>query len=207
MRTHRRRPDSRRPLTLLAAGAVALVTASPAVGQTPEEIMGEMAELGIEFVGVSTDIPDRQPIGQRNTTHGLVRYAWDAQPSADDRVAREHLLSVDHLRVAGIPAVPGSSPEFESGMYGNSRYRLGGTLTDIEIRGESRYEIRVNFDWQLYDTESSSVIWEGSTRGMARGAVLGDRGEADNTLLDAVLKALESPLEEKIPEAIEAAGG
>jgi len=180
-----------------------LATASSSAGQSPEKVMEMMQELGVEFVGVATDIPDRQNLGSRSTPRGIVIYAWDVETTADDRVADEYLLSVEHLRAAGIPAIHGSAPEFEQGVFGGDRYRLGGILTAIDIRGDARYEVKLNLDWQLYDTQSSAVVWEGSSSSMKRGASLGTRGEADNVLLKTTLGALESVLKKNVPDAVE----
>ena len=189
--------------TVAAVAAVALLGMPlPANAQSPEEVMQTLADLDIEFVGIATDIPDRKNLGMRQTADGQVVYAWDVARTADDRVAREFLLSTEHLQAAGIPAVRGTSPEFESGMFGSSRYRMGGTLTGLEITGSVRYEVKMNLDWQLYDTESSSVIWEGSSSSMKRGAALGVRGEADNVLLRGVLGALDSVLDDEVEDAM-----
>jgi len=186
---------------MVALAALAVLATAPALaGQSPEQTMQKLQELDIEFVGIATDIPDRKNLGVRETADGPVVYAWDVERTADDRVARELLLSTEHLKVAGIPAVGGTSPEFESGMFGGNRYRMGGTLTGLEITGSVRYEVKVNLDWQLYDTESSSVIWEGSSSSMKRGAVLGIRGEADNVLLRGVLGALDSVLDDEVED-------
>ena len=192
----------------LGLAAVALAAAAaPVRAQSAEKVMERMIELGVDFVGVATNIPDRQNLGRREAPSGTVVYAWDVARTPDDQVAREHLLSVDHLRNAGIPAVGGRAPEFEDGMFGPQRFRLGGILTGIDIRGEARYEVRVNLDWQLYDTEVAAVIWEGSSRAMARGAVLGDRGEQPNVLMNAVVDALDSVLDDEVPGAIDEARG
>lgn len=193
-----------RPTSALLAAAMTLVAVAPSAAQSAEEVMGAMAELDIEFVGIASDIRDRQNIGYRSTPDGRqIVYAWDRDLTADDRVAREHLLAVAHLQAAGIPAVEGASPEFESGTFGRQRYRLGGTITSMDIRGEERYELQMNLDWDLYDSRSSSTIWEGSSRSLQRGAALGDRGEPDNVLLNAVLDALDKVLEDDVPEAID----
>lgn len=189
-------------LGALALAAV-LVTAPPAVGQSAEQIMERLQELDIDFVGVASDIPDRQNLGTREPPSGVVVYAWDAERTADDAVAREFLLSVENLQAAGIPALHESSLDFESGMFGSGRYRMGGVLTAIDIRGEMGYEVKVNLDWQLYDTESSSVVWEGSSSSRKRGASLGVRGEPDNVLLNGVLAALDSVLQDEVAEAVE----
>lgn len=189
----------------LSLGLVALLSVATSVaGQSAEKVMEKMADLDIDFVGVATDIPDRQNLGWRESPQGgTTVYAWDEKRTPDDRSAREHLLTVEHLQAAGIPAVRGSAPEFEGGMFGPQRYRLGGILKGLDIQGDARYEVRSDLSWQLYDTESSSVIWEGSSAARTRGAVLGDRGEADNVLLNGVLRALDSVLDDEIPAAIE----
>lgn len=184
--------------------AAALVTASPAAGQSAEKVMERLQELDIEFVGIATDIPDRQNLGTREAPSGVVVYAWDVERTADDAVAREFLLSVENLQAAGIPALHESSLDFEAGMFGNGRYRMGGILTAIDIRGNVGYEVKVNLDWQLYDTQSSSVVWEGSSSSRNRGVSLGVRGEPDNVLLSGVLRALDSVLKDGVAKAVEA---
>lgn len=198
-----------------AAAVVALLSVpAPAAAQSAEQVMETLAELDIEFVGIGSSILDRQDLGYRELTESaadgrralederVVAYAWDVERSPDDRVAEEKLLSIEHLQAAGIPAVHGGMPDLTQG-YGNMRYRMGGLITSIEIGGESRYEVRMNVDWKVYDTESSSVVWEGSSEHLARGAALGDRGEADNVLLDAVLGALDAVLDDDVPDAID----
>lgn len=208
------RPSIRHLPGAAAVAAAMLLATAPSVGaQSPEEVMETMTELDIEFMGIAVDIPDRQNLGRRAVTgeddgrgvvanQGSVVYAWDAEKTPDDATAREYLLSLEHLRMAGIPAVAGTKPDMNR-AYGGQRYRLGGVITGLEIGGDDRYEVRANVDWQLYDARSSSVIWEGSSKALARGAALGVRGESDNVLLDAVLKAADAVLEEDIPDAIE----
>ncbi len=208
-------------LSVPAVGAIAAVAiaallgvATPVAAQSPEEVMQKLGDLDIEFVGIGSDIPDRQDLGFRELEESaadgrralederVVAYAWDVERTPDDRVAVEKLLSIEHLQAAGVPAVHGGMPDLTRG-YGSQRYKMGGTITSIEIGGESRYEVRMNVDWQVYDAESSSVAWEGSSEHLAKGAALGDRGEADNVLLDAVLGALDSVLDDEVPGAID----
>lgn len=207
------RPAGYRRAVLLVTAAMAL-TAAPAAAQ--EKVNELLEKNDIEFVGIWSAIPDRQSLGQREPeaggsagrgrgareTSGIVSYAWDAERTPDDRSAKEQLLSVEHLRLAGIPAMPGEGPDFTSGMHGRERFRMAGVLTSMDIRGTTRYELKSFLDWQVYDTKSESVIWEGKSNKMVHGAVLGDRGEPDNVLLDSVLGALESVLEKEVPDAI-----
>lgn len=183
--------------------ALSLVAAPPAPGQSADQVMEQLQELDISFVGIATDIRDRQNLGSRDAPSGTVVYAWDAERTSDDAVAREFLLSVENLQAAGIPAVHGSALEFDNAMFGDSRYRMGGILTAIDIKGNVGYEVKVNLDWQLYDTESSSVVWEGSSSSRKRGASLGVRGEPDNVLLNGVLGALSSVLDDGVAGAVE----
>lgn len=201
---------------ILAAGlALALAAPAPAAGQSPEEVMKKMADMGVDFMGMAVDIPDRRNLGSRDvpsgsdrnrgadpTRGGTVVYLWDERPTPDDKSAPEHLLTIQHLQMAGIPAGPGKEVDYQEGMGGANRYRMGGIITNIQIGGSARYEVRVNVDWQLYDTESSSIIWEGSSNAMARGAVLGDRGEQPNVLLDATIEALDKVLEKDVKNEI-----
>lgn len=201
------------PLALAGLAALAL-SATPAAAQSPEKVMQRLAELDIEFAGIGADIADRQNLGRREVQESagdnrgaladrdVVVFAWDVQRSPDDRVSDEKLLSIEHLQAAGIPAVHGGAPDLTRG-YGNQRYRMGGTITNIEIGGDDRYEVRMNIDWEVYDSQSSSVVWEGSSTKLARGAALGDRGESDNVLLDAVLGALDAVLDDEVPDAID----
>jgi hypothetical protein len=76
----------------------------------------------------------------------------------------------------------GSELDFVGGMYRDVRYRLGGTLTRITI--SRLYDVRLTVDWQLYDTESESMVFTGSTNGFARGSNLGLTGMQPNAMLD-----------------------
>jgi len=201
---------------ILAAGlALALVLPAPAAAQSPEEVMKKMADMGIDFMGMAVNIPDRQNLGSRDvatgedrtrgadpTRGGTIVYVWDERPTPDDKSAPEHLVTIHHLQIAGIPAAPGKEIDFQEGMGGANRYRLGGIITNIEIGGSTRYEVRVNVDWQLFDSESSSIVWEGSSNALARGAVLGDRGEQPNVLLDATIDALYKVLDKDVKKVI-----
>lgn len=82
--------------------ALSLVAAPPAAGQSADQVMEELQELDISFVGIATDIRDRQNLGSRDAPSGTVVYAWDAERTSDDAVAREFLLSVENLQAAGI---------------------------------------------------------------------------------------------------------
>jgi hypothetical protein len=190
------------PARATLALVVTLVAAPSAAGQSAEQVMERMQELDIAFVGIATDIRDRQNLGSRDAPRGPVVYAWDAERTADDAVSREFLLSVENLQAAGIPAIHGASLEFENGMFGNSRYRMGGTLRAIDIRGDVGYEVKVNLDWQLYDARSSSVVWQGSSSSRKRGTSLGVRGEPDNVLLTCVLGALDSVLDGEVADVV-----
>lgn len=206
------------PLALkaLAAGlALALALPAPVAAQSPEEVMKKMADMGIDFIGMAVAIPDRQNLGSRSapaagnrdrgadpTRGGTVVYAWDEMSTPDDKTAKEHLVTLENLQYAGIPAIPGKDVDFEAGVAGSSRYRMGGIITNIDIGGDDRFELRMTVDWKLYDTESSSVVWEGSSSALARGAVLGERGEQPNVLLDATLSALDKVLDKEVKDAI-----
>ncbi|MGD8496492.1 MAG: hypothetical protein PVF05_09905 [Gemmatimonadales bacterium] len=202
---------------LLAAGlAVALAAPAPAAAQgSAEKVMKKLADMNIDFMGMVVDIPDRQNLGVRQvasgadrnrgadpTRGGTVVYLWDERPTPDDKSAPEHLLTIHHLQAAGIPAGPGREIDFQEGMAGANRYRMGGAITNIDIRGSDRYEVRVTVDWKLYDTKSSKVIWEGSSSDMARGAVLGERGEQPNVLMDATIGALDKVLDKEVKKAL-----
>ena len=191
------------PARAALALAVTLVAAPSAAGQSAEKVMERMQKLDIAFAGIATDIRDRQNLGSRDAPRGTVVYAWDAERTADDAVSREFLLSVENLQAAGVPAIHGSSLQFENGMFGNNRYRMGGILTAIDIRGDVGYEVKVSLDWQLYDARSSSVVWEGSSSSRQRGTSLGVRGEPDNVLLNGVLGALDSVLDGEVADVVE----
>jgi len=76
----------------------------------------------------------------------------------------------------------GTQLDFVGGMYQDVRYRLAGTLTRISISG--LYDVRLTVDWQLYDTETASIVFSGSSSGFARGQNLGLTGMQPNAMLD-----------------------
>jgi len=68
------------------------------------------------------------------------------------------------------------------------RYRLAGTLTRISIA--RLYDVRLTVDWQLYDTETESMVFTGSPDGFARGQNLGLTGMRPNAMLDSFQNCL-----------------
>lgn len=202
------RPTSRlalrAALAFSAVSLLALPVPPDAHAQTAEEVMDRLADLGIDFMEVAVSIADRQSLGERA---GVI-YLWDRERSPDDATARAHLLGVEHLVNAGIPAVNRMEVDYESGILGPNRFRMGGVLRNLDIRGdEGRYEVRATVDWELFDARAEENVWKGSSRGLARGAVLGENGQQPNALLDAVLKSLDKVLEGDVPDAIDRAEG
>ncbi|MGI9038797.1 MAG: hypothetical protein ACR2GQ_08040 [Gemmatimonadota bacterium] len=201
-------------LSLLVLASLALPRASSA--QNAQKIMKNLEKLDIDLVGVAADLPDGQILGERNldergdaresgdraSPSGRVLYAWDAMASAADKVSAEHKIAVEDLARAGIPMVRGKTVELEEGMFNPNRYRMGGVLNRIDIRGKTRYEVRVTVDWTVFDSKSGEVIFAESSTGLAKGAVLGDRGEQPNTLMDSVIDSLDNVLKKKVPDAM-----
>lgn len=205
------------PRVLALAVAVALGLPGLAHAQSAEKVMKDLAKLDIDFVGIASGLPDGQYLGERDLDErsqdqrsagdrasqtGRVVYTWDSHASPADKVSAEHKLAIEHLTRAGIPMVRGGSVELERGMFQNNRYRMGGVLNRIDIRGKSRYEVRVTIDWTLYDGKEQKVLFTGLSTGMSKGAVLGDRGEQPNSLMDSVIDALDNVLDKKVPEAL-----
>jgi hypothetical protein len=205
-------------IPVLAALVLGAVFALPgaASAQNAEKIMKSLEKLDVDLVGVAAALPDGQYLGERNLDErgdaretgdrasptGRVVYVWDAKASAADKVSAERKLAVEDLARAGIPMVRGGSVELEKGMFNANRYRMGGALSRIDIRGKSRYEVRVTVDWTVFDSKSGEVIFSESSTGMAKGAVLGDRGEQPNTLMESVIDALDNVLKKKVPDAM-----
>ena len=110
-------------------------------------------------------------------------YRWLAEHSLLERGSTDTQISVPDLQRAGLPILDeGSDLDFVGGMYRDVRYRLGGTLTRITI--SRLYDVRLTVDWQMYDTESDSMVFTGSTSGFARGSNLGLTGMQPNAMLD-----------------------
>jgi len=186
----------------IALGAMSLVvfpTSSDA-----QDINRKLNDLRLSIIGVTIDMPDGQSLG--NAGNGR-QYRWDAEVTPGDRVSSDQLLGIEHFEFAGLPVVPGTEVSFTDGIFGPERFRLGGRLTSLSIEGGGRYEIRAHVLWSIYDTESSKVISELETKGLAKGAALGIRGEQPNVLMDSVIESLEIFLDEQGEKAIKAARG
>lgn len=197
----------------IALGAV-LVVVLPTSADA-QDINKKLAKLNVEIIGISVDMPDGQYIGEVDVdTERDVRiatnltrlvYRWDAELTPGDRVTTDRLLAIEHFRFAGLPMVPGTEVSLTEGIFGPQRFRLGGRLTSLNIQGKRRYEIRAHVHWSIYDTETSTVIIDGQTKGLAKGSVLGVRGEQPNVLMDSVIDSLEEFLDEDGGKAIKAA--
>jgi len=169
-----------------------------------QDINRKLNDLRLSIIGVTIDMPDGQSLG--NAGDGA-QYRWDAEVTPDDRVTSDQLLGIEHFEFAGLPVVPGTDVSFTVGIFGPERFRLGGRLTSLSIKRGGRYEIRAHVHWSIYDTESSKVISELQTKGLAKGTALGIRGEQPNVLMDSVIDSLELFLDEQGEKAIKAARG
>ena len=116
--------------------------------------------------------------------------------SADD------LLGVEHFQFAGLPVIPGTTISYTQGIFGRERFRLGGRLTSLNIKGSSRIDVRTEVVWSIYDVEAGEVIAEFKSKGLAKGTVLGRRGEQPNALMDSVIDSLEEFLDDEGEDAI-----
>jgi hypothetical protein len=170
-----------------------------------QDINQKLSSLQVEIVGVSIDLPDRQPLGRG--PDGTL-YSWDFEITPEDRVATEYLLGIEHFRWAGLPMVPGTEVSLTEGMFGPSRFRLAGRVTNLDIRANSgRFEIRARVHWSILDTETLNVIVDNEAKGLAKGTALGLQGEQPNVLMDSVIHSLEEFLDEYGEKAIKAAQG
>ena len=169
-----------------------------------QDINRKLNDLRLSIIGVTIDMPDGQSLGNAG---GGAQYRWDAEVTPDDRVTSDQLLGIEHFEFAGLPVVPGTDVSFTVGIFGPERFRLGGRLTSLSIKRSGRYEIRAHVHWSIYDTESSKVISELQTKGLAKGVALGIRGEQPNVLMDSVIESLELFLDEQGEKAIKAARG
>ncbi len=199
----------------IALGALLLVVL-PTLGDA-QDINRTLSKLNVEIVGITVDMPDGQYLGEFEqdterdvritTTPTRTIFRWDVELTPGDRVTTDRLLAIEHFRWAGLPMVPGTEVSFTEGMFGPQRFRLGGRLTSLNIQGKRRYEIRAHVHWSIYDTETSQVIVDKETKGLAKGAVLGVRGEQPNALMDSVIDSLEEFLDKDGGKAIKAARG
>ena len=199
----------------ISLGAL-LVVVLPASGDA-QDINRTLTKLNVEIVGIAVDMPDGQYLGEFDvdterdvritTTPTRVIYRWDTELTPGDRVTTDRLLAIEHFRWAGLPMVPGTEVSFTDGIFGPARFRLGGRLTSLNIQSDNRYEIRAHVHWSIYDTETSKVIVDKETKGLAKGAALGVRGEQPNVLMDSVIDSLEEFLDKDGGKAIKAARG
>jgi hypothetical protein len=160
-------------LTLAACSSTGTQSTS---SMTPAAVL----DLGVDMFGVVADIPHRQYLGDAT---GFA-YRWQAEHTLLERGSTDKQVSVEDLQHAGLPVMDqGSQLEFVGGMYRDVRYRLGGTLDRLSIGGQ--YEIRMRVNWQLYDTETASIVFAGPSNGFARGQNLGFTGMQPNAMLSA----------------------
>ena len=189
------------PMLALVGAALA---AAPSAAHA-QDINKKLADLDLGIVAITVDMPDGQFVGERsvpNQRRGVETYRWDVEVTPDDRVSDDNLLGVEHFRFAGLPVEPGTDVSFTEGIFGRERFRLAGRLTALDIRGADRIEVRTEVVWSIYDTESGEVISEMKSKGLAKGAVLGIRGEQPNALMDSVIHSLEEFLDDQGEDAI-----
>jgi hypothetical protein len=187
----------------IAAITAALILAPPTAGA--QDINRRLADLDLGIVAVTIDMADGQFVGERavpDGRRGIQTFRWDVEVTPDDRVSDDELLGVEHFRFAGLPVEPGTTVSFTEGLFGRERFRLGGRLTSLNIKGADRIEVRTEVVWSIYDTESGEVIAELKSKGLAKGTVLGTRGEQPNALMDSVIHSLEEFLEDEGEDAI-----
>ncbi|MBT8461817.1 MAG: hypothetical protein KJO44_04770 [Gemmatimonadetes bacterium] len=171
----------------LAIGAIALGACSSATSQSSASLTpADVLDMGIDMFGVVPDIPHRQYLGESgalgvNQTPTV--YRWLSELTLLDRGSTDTQIAVQDLQRAGLPMLEeGTRLDFVGGMYEDVRYRLAGALTRISISGH--YDIRLTIDWQLYDTDTESMVFAGSSNGFARGQNLGLTGMQPNAMLD-----------------------
>ena len=166
----------------IALGACSSTTSQPVADFTP----ADMLDMGIDMFGVVADIPHRQYLGETSAAGGNqfpTVYRWLAELTLLDRGSTDVQVAVQDLQAAGLPLLDqGTQLDFVGGMYEPVRYRLAGSLTRISIT--RLYDVRLTVDWQLYDTETESMVFTGSSDGFARGTNLGLTGKRPNAMLD-----------------------
>ena len=153
--------------------------------QHPRQL-ANLLDMGIDMFGVVADIPHRQYLGEKSAAGGYqfpTVYRWLAELTLLDRGSTDVQVAVQDLQAAGLPLLDqGTQLDFVGGMYEPVRYRLAGTLTRISITG--LYDVRLTVEWQLYDTETGSTVFTGSSDGFSRGTNLGLTGMRPNAMLD-----------------------
>jgi hypothetical protein len=165
----------------MAVGACSSATSQSAVSLTP----GDVLDMGVDMFGVVADIPHRQYLGESGgsgVNQAPTIFRWLAEHTLLDRGSSDVQIAVQDLQAAGLPVMDqGTQLDFVGSMYRDVRYRLAGTLTRISIT--ALYDVRLTVDWQLYDTETSSMVFSGSSNGFARGQNLGLTGMQPNVML------------------------
>jgi len=177
----------------LLVGAMALGACSSTPSQPVADFNpADMLDMGVDMFGVVADIPHRQYLGETIAAGGNqvpTVYRWLAELTLLDRGSTDVQISVQDLQAAGLPLLDqGTQLDFVGGMYEPVRYRLAGTLTRISI--SQLYDVRLTVDWQLYDTETESMVFTGSPDGFARGQNLGLTGMRPNAMLDSFQNCL-----------------
>lgn len=187
---------------------VAAILAAPSA-TLAQDINKKLANLDLGIVAITVDMQDGQFVGERfiPNERRVETYRWDVEVTPDDRVSDDHLLGVEHFRFAGLPVEPGADVSFTEGIFGRERFRLAGRLTALDIRGDDRIEVRTEVVWSVYDSQGGEVIAQQKSKGLAKGAVLGIRGEQPNALMDSVIDSLENFLDKDGGKAIKAARG
>lgn len=172
----------------IVLGACSSTTSQPVADFTPAEIL----DMGVDMFGVVADIPHRQYLGETSAAGAdqfPTVYRWLAEHTLLDRGSTDVQVSVQDLQAAGLPLLDqGTQLDFVGGMYEPVRYRLAGTLTRISIT--RLYDVRLTVVWQLYDTETESMVFTGSSDGFARGQNLGLTGMRPNAMLDSFQNCL-----------------
>jgi hypothetical protein len=179
----------------LAVAAAILAAPSATLAQ---DINKKLADLDLGIVAITVDMQDGQFVGERSVPNErrVETYRWDVE-----------ITPVEHFRFAGLPVDPGKDVSFTEGIFGRERFRLAGRLTALDIRGDDRIEVRTEVVWSVYDSKGGEVIAEMKSKGLAKGAVLGIRGEQPNALMDSVIHSLEEFLDKDGGKAIKAARG
>lgn len=173
--------------TVVLATCTALWACSSATsGSTGSLTPTDLLDRGIDVFGVVADMPNRQYLGESSTAgagRGTV-YEWQAEHTLLERGSPAVQISVEDLQLAGLPVLDEDvGLDFTGGMYRDVRYRLGGVMNRISISGH--FDVRVTVDWQLYDTESGTMVLTTASDGFARGQNLGLTGIQPNALKDA----------------------
>ena len=164
----------------LLVGAIVLSACSSTPSKPVADFTpADLLDMAVDMFGVVADIPHRQYLGETSA-------AGDNQfPTVYRWLAELTLLD------RGSTDVQVSVQDLQAARISIARL----------------YDVRLTVDWQLYDTETESMVFTGSSDGFARGKNLGFTGMRPNVMLDSFQNCLGRLIgQDEFAAAIAAAG-